>query len=279
MDAATLARAMGCSQSTADAYVDDVNTALLAAGCTTVNRAAMYCAQVGHESAGLRYMEELASGAAYEGRRDLGNTEPGDGRRFKGRGPIQLTGRHNYGLFSAWAEAQGLVDDADHFVRNPALVATPQWGFLAASWYWTVARPNLNAQADAGDIVAATRSINGGTNGLDDRRARWNRCRGLGDALLPTGGPAPVDTEEDDLTPEQDQMLRAIYAWLPEQNRKTHELYMQLVQGTGGSDPKTWGWRGWAGGTGETLTVVDRLRRLDVEVRQLRNAVAKLAGK
>lgn len=195
MDAPTLATAMGCTRAVADRYVVDFNIALLAAQCTTVNRAAMFCAQVGHESAGLRYMEEIASGAAYEGRRDLGNTQPGDGRRFKGRGPIQLTGRHNYGLFSRWAHAQGLVASPDYFVRNPAVVATSRWGFLAASWYWTVARPRLNAQADAGDLVAATRSINGGTNGLADRRVRWNRCRGLGTRVLPARsitGPAGV---------------------------------------------------------------------------------------
>lgn len=194
MDAATLREAMGRSLSL-DRYaqlVDAFNGGMIAAGCTNENRAAMWCAQLGHESSGLRYMEEIASGAAYEGRRDLGNTQRGDGRRFKGRGPIQLTGRHNYGVFGAWCRDRGLVDSGDYFQRHPEAVADPRWGFLAASWYWTAARPRLNALSDAGDVVGATKAINGGTHGLDDRRRRWAACRRIGGALLPSGGAAPA---------------------------------------------------------------------------------------
>lgn len=187
MDTNTLASAMGCSFSTAQRYVADFNVALRRANCTTVNRAAMYCAQVGHESVGLRYMEEIASGAAYEGRRDLGNIYPGDGVRYKGRGPIQLTGRHNYGEFGKWVEAIGLVEDPNYFVRNPHVVATSRWGFLAASWYWTVARP-MNYYADRRDIYGASKAVNGGYNGIADRIRRWNHCLSLGAALLPSGG-------------------------------------------------------------------------------------------
>lgn len=209
MDTRTLAAAMGCSTATAQTYVVDVNRALAQAGCTTVNRAAMWCAQVGHESAGLRYMEEIASGAAYEGRRDLGNTQPGDGRRFKGRGPIQLTGRNNYARFGQWCRDNGLVSDANYFVNNPAVVATSRWGFLAASWYWVVARSNLNALADAGDITAATRAVNGGINGLADRIVRWNRCRALGNALLPVGGGGSTPVVTNNSLMEDTVQLRA----------------------------------------------------------------------
>lgn len=183
-----LRQAMGCTAARAAEMLPHYVNGAAAANCTTARRAAMFAAQVGHESLGLHYMEEIADGSAYEGRRDLGNTQPGDGRRFKGRGPIQLTGRTNYGSFSRWCRARGDVFTDDHFVQYPSEVAQPPWGFLAASWYWTVARPRILGLCDAGDLVGVTRQVNGGTHGLDDRQARWDRCLRLGDALVP--GPA-----------------------------------------------------------------------------------------
>lgn len=186
MDAQTLSTAMGCSLARATEMLPGMEGAMRKASINTPLRAAHWCAQIGHESAGLQYMEEIASGAAYEGRADLGNTQPGDGRRFKGSGPIQLTGRANFRRFTQWANQQGITNI--NFESQPQLVRSdPRWGFLAASWYWTVARPNLNAQADADDVVAVTRSINGGTNGLADRQFRLARCKALGARLLPTG--------------------------------------------------------------------------------------------
>ncbi|NKV27767.1 peptidase C39, partial [Rhodococcus hoagii] len=190
MDVDGLSRAMGgtVSRERYAALLPAFTAAMREAGCTTVERAAMWCAQLGHESNGLLWMEELASGADYEGRRDLGNTEPGDGRRFKGRGPIQVTGRHNYTECSRWAHGRGLVPTPTYFVDNPAELASDRYGFVGAVWYWTAARPQLNALADARDIVAATRAINGGTNGLPDRQLRYTRCLALGAALLPEEG-------------------------------------------------------------------------------------------
>lgn len=148
MDAKTLAEVMGGNADYAR-FAGPFTEAMEAAGCNTVRRAAMFCAQIGHESAGLRYMEELARGEAYEGRSDLGNTRPGDGKRFKGSGPIQLTGRNNFRAFTRWAHSRGLTDI--DFEQRPELVREdPRWGFLAATWYWTVARPQINAMCDVG---------------------------------------------------------------------------------------------------------------------------------
>lgn len=192
MDAATLATAMGCSRAVADRFVTAFNAAMIAAACTTLPRAAMWCAQLGHESGGLRYMQEIASGAAYEGRRDLGNTVKGDGVRFKGHGPIQITGRHNHTLVSRWAHERGLVPTPTYFVDHPAELAGDRYGFLGPVWYWTVARPTINALCDKGDIRAVTKLINGGLNGLDDRVTRYKRAVALGPALLPNTADVPA---------------------------------------------------------------------------------------
>ncbi len=118
---------------------------------TSVTRAAAFIAQLAHESSELRHLEELASGQAYEGREDLGNTQPGDGPRFKGRGPIQITGRKNY---RAAGEALG-----SPLVEHPELASTPAVGFRVAGWYWT--DRHLNDRCDAFDFKGITRAING----------------------------------------------------------------------------------------------------------------------
>lgn len=186
MDSGTLARVMGNVPGVDyGALVGPFNDAMVQAGCTNVNRAAMWCAQLGHESVGLRYMREIASGAAYEGRRDLGNVYPGDGVRFAGRGPIQVTGRNNYGALSSWAHGKGYVPSRTFFVDNPVELEKPRYGFLGAVWYWTVARPQINSLADARNLEAVTRAINGGLNGFADRQARYGRALAMGEAILP----------------------------------------------------------------------------------------------
>lgn len=171
--------------------IDGYNNAMRAANINNVRRAAMFAAQLGHESSGLRDMREIASGAEYEGRTDLGNTFPGDGVRYAGRGPIQLTGRNNYRAFTRWAKEAG-HSNID-FEAEPHRLEEPHWGFLAAAWYWTVARPRINAMCDAGDIVGVTRAINGGTNGINGREARYNRALSFGERLLPDGGKPVVE--------------------------------------------------------------------------------------
>ena len=128
-----------------------------------------FLAQLAHESGNFRYMEEIASGAAYEGRKDLGNTQLGDGKRFKGRGPIQLTGRANYRRYG-----QQLGID---FENNPAIVAIPSVGLLVACKFWF--DNGLNALADQDDVLTITRRINGGTNGLADRKAKLEIIKGM----------------------------------------------------------------------------------------------------
>lgn len=133
----------------------------------TPRRVAMFLAQVGHESGGLRYLREIwgptKAQAGYEGRRDLGNTEPGDGFRFRGRGLIQITGRANY---AAAGRALG-VD----LLAEPEMLEQPGLAARSAAWWW--AAHGLNELADTGDVRACTRRINGGLNGIDDREDRF----------------------------------------------------------------------------------------------------------
>jgi len=154
------------SQAKAEQYLPHLNRAMAEAGITTRNQKAAFLAQLAHESGEFRYMEEIASGAAYEGRRDLGNTQPGDGVRFKGRGPIQLTGRANY---TAASKALGI-----DLVNNPKAAASPEVGFRTAAWFWNTR--GLNSLAEAGNFREVTRRINGGFNGLASREMYYKRA-------------------------------------------------------------------------------------------------------
>lgn len=132
---------------------------------TTPLRISHFLSQTAHESDGFCTSEEYASGAAYEGRTDLGNVRPGDGKRFKGRGPIQLTGRDNYRKFTIWMRSR--QPDCPNFEEKPELVAEWPWAGWAAAYYWSTR--NINTLADRDDLVAVTKVINGGRNGLADR--------------------------------------------------------------------------------------------------------------
>lgn len=149
-----------------DAFGDMLPQILEAAGATTQLRIEHQLAQVAHESDGFCTLEEYASGAAYEGRKDLGNVNCGDGVRFKGRGLIQLTGRANYRAFTAWMRKRD--PSSPDFEARPELVATWPWAGWAVAFYWQT-RPALNAAADRDDLIAVTKIVNGGKNGLDQR--------------------------------------------------------------------------------------------------------------
>lgn len=140
-------------------YASALNPAMTAGSITTSPRVAAFLAQILHESGSFQFLRELASGTAYEGRKDLGNTQPGDGVRYKGRGFIQLTGRAN---FRSAGSDLGL-----DLENNPDLAEQPDIAARLAVWFWN--KKNLNAKADAGDFVGITRAINGGTRGLQER--------------------------------------------------------------------------------------------------------------
>lgn len=136
----------------------------------TPARQAAFLAQIGHESMQLRYVREIASGEDYEGREDLGNTQKGDGVRFKGRGLIQITGRDNYLKCS-----QALFGD-DRLIQFPELLEDPVYACRSAGWFWK--SRHLNELADAGmqEFGVITKKINGGLNGMADRLALYRRA-------------------------------------------------------------------------------------------------------
>lgn len=134
----------------------------------TPKRQAAFLAQVGHETGSLKYMREIADGAAYEGRVDLGNTQPGDGRRFPGRGALQATGRDMYTKLSQ-------VFGVD-FIKQPELLEEPEWAIRSACWIWGVDK-KLNPYADADRFGTITKRINGGYTHIDERIILWLQCR------------------------------------------------------------------------------------------------------
>jgi predicted chitinase len=160
-----------------ETYLLFLNRAMEDSKINTPLREAAFLAQIAHESGQLRFMEEIwgpsAAQQRYEPPSDLanrlGNTEPGDGARFKGRGPIQITGRANY---KRYGDLLG-VD----LVGNPDLAATTQIAFQLATAYWTT--NGLNELADAGDFTTITRRINGGLNGLDDRLKYYDTAKNV----------------------------------------------------------------------------------------------------
>ena len=146
-------------------FVDPINATIKQ---FSIVRVPEFLAQVAHESGSFRWMKEIwgptEAQICYEGRADLGNTQPGDGKRFLGRGPIQITGRANYAK-CALALDLPLID-------QPELLEKPMPGMRSAGWFWQ--SHNLDA---VDDFQKMTRIINGGTNGLADRYAYLGRAR------------------------------------------------------------------------------------------------------
>lgn len=137
-----------------------LQSTLASYGIDTRLRIAHFLGQTCHESAGFRTTEEFACGKAYEGREDLGNVRRGDGPRYKGRGLLQLTGRANYRKLG-----QALGADLE---EHSLLAAEPKLSLRIACEYWKSHK--INPDCDRDDIITVTKKINGGDNGLPDRR-------------------------------------------------------------------------------------------------------------
>ncbi len=189
----TLQQLKGLIYAPNQAAIDGINATLAHYNINTPLRVCHFLAQVLHESGGLKYVKENLNYSAngllatfpthfpnisvanqyarqpakiadrvYADRMGNGNEASGDGWKYCGRGYIQITGKTNYSLF-------GTNADVD-FINHPELIETPDYAAMSAGWFWN--SHNLNTYADRDDIIAITRAINGGTNGLSERQAK-----------------------------------------------------------------------------------------------------------
>lgn len=143
-------------------------------GIISLQRIRHFLAQLAHESGSFVYVREIASGSAYDTgtkAKMLGNTpkKDGDGEKFKGRGLIQITGKSNYRKCSI-----ALFGD-ERLLETPELLEQPKWAVKSACWYWET--HSLNAIADTDNIELITRKINGGLNGIESRKAFYERAK------------------------------------------------------------------------------------------------------
>lgn len=171
-------------------YLPFLNRTMEEYEINTLLRRAAFLAQLAHESGEFRFMEEIWGPTEAQKRYEppsrlaekLGNTERGDGKRYKGRGPIQITGRFNYDRY-------GKLLGVD-LVSNPTLASTPQIAFSIAGLYWR--NNGLNQLADNDDITTITKRINGGLNGLTERRAYYKLAKEVLKSESPQNLPAEL---------------------------------------------------------------------------------------
>lgn len=165
-----LLQIMPLAKARVDTFLPFINRFAPEFGITSNKRMAHYLAQIAHESAELRYTREIADGSAYEGRKDLGNSLAGDGKRFRGRGLIQITGRANYTKYKKYCGFD--------VVRKPELLEAPLGAVRSSMWFWVYGtKDNLNTLADNDMFTIITRRINGGTNGIDSRMKYLERAK------------------------------------------------------------------------------------------------------
>jgi putative chitinase len=164
---AQLVKIMPNARKRVDKYLPYFNELAEKYHIDTKLRWAHFLAQIAHESGELRYTKELASGKAYEGRKDLGNTKQGDGVKYKGRGFIQLTGRSNYSKFQSYSMQPVL--------EKPELLEEPELCVDVTMWFWE--RHGLNELADKDNLKAIRKRINGGYNGLAECEKYLKRAK------------------------------------------------------------------------------------------------------
>ena len=167
MTPADLVSMMPLAGARATIFAEPLSRTIAEFRISTPRQQAAWLANIAHESGSLKYVLEIASGEAYEGRSDLGNTHLGDGPRFKGRGLPQITGRNNY---LACGQALGL-----DLIAHPELLEQPLHAARCAGWFWRT--KSLGPIADAEKFAAVCRIWNGGFNGIDDRIQHWLRIR------------------------------------------------------------------------------------------------------
>lgn len=180
-----LALATGCNSGTlAASWLPYILRTLDVYEINTVLRQAAFLAQIGHESGGLRHTSEMwgptDTQSRYEGRADLGNTQPGDGYRFRGRGLIQITGRDNYARARRRMRERFPTEAVPDFEADPSQLAQAKWAALSAGDFWQ--RNNLNKWADIPDFDGVSDVINrgrktardGDANGYADRLSRYH---------------------------------------------------------------------------------------------------------
>lgn len=185
-----LTAAVGCSPDRARLFAPLLEQACATYQINTPARFAAFIAQIGHESGSLRWLKEIWGPTPvqlrYEGRADLGNTQPGDGSKFRGRGLIQTTGRSNYARLRDRLQARGV--DCPDFEERPEALEEPAWAVLSAADYWDMR--GLNTVADVASFETITKRINGGFNGLEHRKKLWEQAKA-----------ALSNTEEKPVTP------------------------------------------------------------------------------
>lgn len=216
-----LVAATGVSFAEATRILPTLREGLALSECNTVNRIAMWLAQIGHESDSFRATEEYADG-----------DKRTDRWKYKGRTWIQITWKTNYAQFSQWCSDNGLVQSATEFVDNPNSLADLKWAGIGPAWYWTVARPDINKLSDAKNISGVTQRINGGQNGAADRKRRYDLALSVGSKLLMLVGKNVVaDTIEGELMSDKLYESYSIYKTPGEGARYTLAQLLQSIDG------------------------------------------------